>query len=705
MKTKLMSILFAGFALSVASQTLITENFDALNAGNMATTNTISYATTTAGQGGWSVISNMAVPSHSYFQVETIQNNDKRLALSGSPTAPGAQSGSNYVQKSINWGTRTTGNDVVYAECLFNTGDASVSKNEFYFAIYNTNRSKCLGGYIYVHDTHVLKGLAYDSTDATANGNYSYPSIGTGGTSLVLNDNTDYYLVVGYDINTGKTNWYVSEYATQNIPLCNGSRQNNVAISDAAILVTAARAGTSNTASSTCYYDNISIQARPCYKYTTLASADFAYTGGMHCLGTANLNPAIMNPTSTGVFSSTPAGLDINATTGLINMSSSQAGTYSVTFITNNPSTCLDTAITSITLTASTTPTFSINDLICTGNIAPTLPSTSTNSISGTWSPATVNNTTTGTYTFTPNPGQCVLPVSKTINVVSTPVTPTFSISNTICTGSAAPILATTSDNAVSGTWTPPTVSNTTTGTYTFTPISGACATTTTTTITVSTSDTPVFTLASSLCSGETAPLLPSTSENAISGTWLPTTVSNTATGTYTFTPVEGSCATPTSTTITITPNVTPSFTLESTICEGDQAPILTTTSNNSITGTWIPSTVSNTNTGTYTFTPNSGICATSTSATVTVLDCSGIEEESISSFTIFPNPASDLISISFAEVTNNNENILLIAADGKIIEQRSHTNATIEQFNVSTLKAGIYFFQIGSTIEKIIIQ
>jgi gliding motility-associated-like protein len=38
----------------------------------------------------------------------------------------------------------------------------------------------------------------------------------------------------------------------------------------------------------------------------------------------------------------------------------------------------------------------------------PTLFLTSGNGINGTWSPATINNTTTATYTFTPDPGQCV---------------------------------------------------------------------------------------------------------------------------------------------------------------------------------------------------------------------------------------------------------------------------------------------------------
>jgi hypothetical protein len=44
------------------------------------------------------------------------------------------------------------------------------------------------------------------------------------------------------------------------------------------------------------------------------------------------------------------------------------------------------------------------------------LPTTSLNSITGTWSPA-LNNTTTTTYTFTPIAGQCATTATMTIIV------------------------------------------------------------------------------------------------------------------------------------------------------------------------------------------------------------------------------------------------------------------------------------------------
>lgn len=554
MKRKLLlTISTIGIALAAKTQTLISESFDGLNTGNFATTTSISYATTTAAQNSWSVISYLATPAHSYFQIESEGTGDNRLALTGSPTATGSpQSGNNYSQKATNWIARDEGKDVAYAECTFNTGISSTSKNEFYFAIYDASRLKCLGGYIYVRDTKVLKGMAYDSTSASAYGNYIYSTIGTGNTSLVLQDNTDYYLRVAYNSNTGKTSWYVALDASQGTALCNSYRQNTTILTDAGLLVTAAKAGTSNASSSTAYFDNILVEARPCYNYTTQADADFSYTSGMHCIGSSDLVPTLISTSSTGIYTSSPSGLIINAGTGVINMTTSAAGDYSVKFITNNANTCIDSAEVTITITESQTPAFSIPDLICTGAVAPSLPATSDNSISGTWTPSTVDNSTSGTYTFNPGSGQCVLSVTKTINVVSSPLTPTFTIESSICTGASAPVLATISDNSVPGTWSPAIVSNVASDTYTFTPVSGNCATTTTAAIAVVENVTPTFTIVSSICSGESAPILETTSDNSITGLWLPSMVSNTATGTYTFTPASNECAAPVSTTVTV---------------------------------------------------------------------------------------------------------------------------------------------------------
>ena len=67
---------------------------------------------------------------------------------------------------------------------------------------------------------------------------------------------------------------------------------------------------------------------------------------------------------------------------------------------------------------------------------------------------------------------------------ICTPLTPTFTAINSICSGTSLTALPTTSLNNITGTWSPE-LNNTATTMYTFTPNAGQCATITTLTITV----------------------------------------------------------------------------------------------------------------------------------------------------------------------------------------------------------------------------
>ena len=73
-----------------------------------------------------------------------------------------------------------------------------------------------------------------------------------------------------------------------------------------------------------------------------------------------------------------------------------------------------------------------------------------------------------------------------------------------------------------------------------------------------------------------------------------------------------------TAVTVTVTPNVTPTFNAVGPFCTGSTIGSLTTTSLNGFTGTWSPA-INNTTTTTYTFTPTAGQCATSTTLTIVV--------------------------------------------------------------------------------------
>ncbi|HOY41966.1 MAG TPA: gliding motility-associated C-terminal domain-containing protein, partial [Chitinophagales bacterium] len=192
------------------------------------------------------------------------------------------------------------------------------------------------------------------------------------------------------------------------------------------------------------------------------------------------------------------------------------------------------------------------------------------------------------------------------------------------CVGATPGTLPTTSNNGITGTWNPSTVSTASQGTvvYTFTPTQGLCATTTTMSVTVNQNIVPTFTQLGPYCVGATPGTLPTTSNNGITGTWNPSTLSTASQGTivYTFTPTAGLCATTATMSVSVNQNIVPAFTQLGPYCVGATPGTLPTTSNNGITGTWNPSTISTASQGivVYTFTPTQGLCGTT--ATMSVL-------------------------------------------------------------------------------------
>jgi gliding motility-associated-like protein len=204
-------------------------------------------------------------------------------------------------------------------------------------------------------------------------------------------------------------------------------------------------------------------------------------------------------------------------------------------------------------------------------------------------------------------------------------VIPVFTALGPYCQNETPGTLPTTSTNGITGTWSPIVISTTAVGTqtYTFTPTAGLCATTTTMSITVNPNVIPVFTALGPYCQNETPGTLPTTSTNGITGTWSPTVISTTTLGTqtFTFTPTAGLCATTTTMSITVNPNVIPVFTALGPYCQNATPGTLPTTSTNGIIGTWFPAVISTTAVGTqtYTFTPTVGLCATTTTMSITV--------------------------------------------------------------------------------------
>jgi gliding motility-associated-like protein len=135
--------------------------------------------------------------------------------------------------------------------------------------------------------------------------------------------------------------------------------------------------------------------------------------------------------------------------------------------------------------------------------------------------------------------------------------------------------------------------------------------------ITVSTVIVPTFTQVQPICIGEALGNLPTTSNNGILGSWTPA-LNNNQTTTYTFTPNLGQCSSTATMTIQVNPLITPTFTQVQPICIGEALGNLPTTSNNGILGSWTPA-LNNTQTTTYTFTPNLGQCSSTATMTIQV--------------------------------------------------------------------------------------
>jgi gliding motility-associated-like protein len=275
---------------------------------------------------------------------------------------------------------------------------------------------------------------------------------------------------------------------------------------------------------------------------------------------------------------------------------------------------CANTATMTITVNPILTPTFTAVAPICSGATLSPLPTTSLNGVTGTWSPA-LDNTTTTTYTFTPNVGQCANTTTLTI-VVNPNATTTFTQIAPICSGATLAALPTTSTNGIVGSWLPA-LNNTVTTTYTFTPNVTSCGTTATMTIAVNPTITSTFTQIAPICSGATL-TLPASSNEGVTGTWSPAP-NNLLTTTYTFTPTAGQCATTATMTVVVSPSLTTSFAPVSAICSGATVSPLPTTSLNGVTGTWTPATINNTSSTSYLFTPNAGQCATIAVLTINV--------------------------------------------------------------------------------------
>jgi gliding motility-associated-like protein len=343
-----------------------------------------------------------------------------------------------------------------------------------------------------------------------------------------------------------------------------------------------------------------------------------------------------------------------NGITGVWSPALDNTATTVYTFTPDAGQCASGTTLTIVVNQAVAVPTFAAVAPICSGEALAALPTTSIEGIVGSWSPA-LNNAATTTYTFTPSGGQCSSTATLTITV-NTTVTPTFAQEGPICAGEVLDPLPVSSNNGITGTWSPA-LDNTQTKTYTFTPAAGQCASPTTMTITVNQPATPVFTQPDPVCYGGAINALPAISNEGISGAWSPA-LNNTSTTTYTFTPAAGQCAT--TTTMTIEVNDLPDFTI-SQGCEGGDYTLTAVQADGSNSlyawfspgGTQIGSgaSVAITAPGAYELVITQGGCSNSESVNVLSASCGGMIQRGISPNNDGKNDFFDLAGYNVAQL------------------------------------------------------
>jgi hypothetical protein len=358
---------------------------------------------------------------------------------------------------------------------------------------------------------------------------------------------------------------------------------------------------------------------------------------------TVNAIPATPAPSSNGpVCSGTALNLFSNATANAYswngpnsfvsssqnpstaNVSSSDAGTYSLSVTQNGCTSSIGT----INVVVNATPTVTVNNAtICSGQTA-TL--TVNGASSYNWSSGgssnneSVNPASTTSYTVTGTSGGCSASAVATVTVNTTP---SVTVNNaTICSGQTATL---TANGASSYNWSSGGSSNIenvnpgSTTSYTVTGTSGGCSASAVATVIVN--PTPSVTVNNAtICSGQTATL---TANGAASYNWSSGGSSNIenvnpgSTTSYTVTGTSGGCSA--SAVATVTVNTTPSITVNNaTICSGQTA---TLTANGASSYNWSSGGSSNTesvnptSTTSYTVTGTTNGCSASSVATVTV--------------------------------------------------------------------------------------
>lgn len=482
-------------------------------------------------------------------------------------------------------------------------------------------------------------------------------------------------------------------------------------------------------------------------------NASFAYSTNTFCTGGSNETPTITTPG--GTFSSSPAGLALNPSTGEIDFGNSTNGTYVITYTTAG--TCPNSSNVTVTITTAPDATFTYAQAAyCSADSDPTpsfgagasggvFTSTGGLSINGSGM-IDLSASTAGTYTVTNSIAAAgVCPATSATFNVTINETPSAVVSGggQMCGSGTIPVTVTLTGagpwditytdgsntmNLNGETASPVTINAAASGVYTVTNVTmGACSASGTGAATVQIDANPVVTLAglSDVCENGSVVTLNATpaggtfSGTGVSGTTFDPAAAGDGTFAIAYDYTDGNgCTGSASGNITVNPAPVVALAPLTDVCVYNASFTLTggtpaggTYSGTGVTaGSFDPATAGlGIQTITYSYTDANG-CSDAAFQDIAVDECLGINELTDINLLIVPNPASDFITISYNSGDNSVSEIALLTSDGKIVSSRGvNTNELQETMNVNNLAEGMYFVRLttekGVITQKVIIR
>jgi hypothetical protein len=406
------------------------------------------------------------------------------------------------------------------------------------------------------------------------------------------------------------------------------------------------------------------------------ANPSFSYASANYCSGSANVLPNFALGAVAGTFSSTTGLNFVSASTGEIDLTSSTAGTYTVTNeIAANGACPLISSNFVISVNPIPNVNSQTNQIVCNGSATTDI--LFTGNVSGT------------SYDWTNTDASIGIAVSGTSDILS------FSAINT----GSSPV----------------------TSVITVTPTAASCVGTATTfSITVNPNPIVAYTtLQATACVNDADIILSGATPSGgtysgtavTSGSFSPATAgAGTITITYSY--IDGNnCSSSSSADIVV--NALPIVdysTLQSSACVTDVDIVLSgatpaggTYSGTAVTlGSFSPTTAgAGTFPITYTYTDGNG-CSSSSTASIIVDPCVGLKNITNDLFVeLYPNPAINVLNVNLGNNVEQSE-ITIVTVDGKVV-YHENIKDTKTAINVSSFARGLYFISITSNNKKFI--